>query len=352
MTRGRVDEVVFTVTGATATPTRGISLEEAGLTERAHLQEWVIAYPEILGPDVVIVTFEFDQWSAASSAPRDRLDVLGLGRDGRLVIAELKRGRAPDTVDMQAVKYAAMASRFGEDTLAEQHARSWNSRHPDDPITETQAADRLRAHSDVGLSPEILAQPRIVLLAEDFPASVTATAVWLNEMGVELSLRRYQAYRTLQDEIVLTVSQLYPVPEVGAFEVAPRARSSRARANDLPEVPWSPEDLAILAPIANAVTLAIMDVGSESPGAWIAASDVYGRAGVEWQSAAGQLGGFGLTCRSRFSRSNPPFDREWGAGGQPQVYYRVSVDTARLWHSVIASTNVSPQNDGERLPND
>ena len=39
------------------------------------------------------------------------------------MVAELKRDRAPETVEMQAIKYAAMASRFTEDTLVEQHAR-------------------------------------------------------------------------------------------------------------------------------------------------------------------------------------------------------------------------------------
>ena len=36
----------------------------------------------------------------------------------------------------------------------------------------------------------------MVLLAESFPPSVTATAVWLNERGVDLTLMRYQAYKT------------------------------------------------------------------------------------------------------------------------------------------------------------
>jgi hypothetical protein len=36
---------------------------------------------------------------------------------------KLKRDRPPDTVEMQAAKYAAMASRLTEDTIVEQYAR-------------------------------------------------------------------------------------------------------------------------------------------------------------------------------------------------------------------------------------
>jgi len=43
-------------------------------------------------------------------------------RDGQLVVVELKRDRAPDTVDMQALKYAALVSRFTRDQLDKVHA--------------------------------------------------------------------------------------------------------------------------------------------------------------------------------------------------------------------------------------
>ncbi len=90
------DEIVFEVRDSTATRAEPVSLEEAGLREREHLQEWVIANPDVLGEGVLIVTIEYSRWVTQSgSAERDRLDVLGLGTDGRLVVAELKRGRAP-----------------------------------------------------------------------------------------------------------------------------------------------------------------------------------------------------------------------------------------------------------------
>ena len=77
----------------------------------------MLAHPEIQGPDVMIVAFEFDRWRGSTSGERerDRLDVLGLGTDGRLVVAELKRDRAPETVNMQAIKYAAMTFRTMDD---------------------------------------------------------------------------------------------------------------------------------------------------------------------------------------------------------------------------------------------
>ena len=113
-----VSERVYSIKEGTAVPLETVSLAEAGLRERQDLQEWVLARPEILGPDVMVIAFEFDHWqNSKGDRQRDRLDVLGLDADGRLVLAELKRDDAPDTVEMQAIKYAAMASRFTEADL-------------------------------------------------------------------------------------------------------------------------------------------------------------------------------------------------------------------------------------------
>lgn len=94
------DELVFSITKTAATPLVGVELASQKFLERTHLQEWVLQQPEIIGEEVLIITFEFDQWNATGGpAPKDRLDVLGLDSDGRLVVAELKRGRVPDAVD-------------------------------------------------------------------------------------------------------------------------------------------------------------------------------------------------------------------------------------------------------------
>ena len=98
------EDLVFTVQPGVARRAGPISLEDAGFRERADLQEGVRENPEILGDGVRIVTFEFGAWEARDGQAADRLDLLGLADDGRLLVAELKRGPAPSTVEMQAVK--------------------------------------------------------------------------------------------------------------------------------------------------------------------------------------------------------------------------------------------------------
>lgn len=144
---------------------------------------------------------------------------------------------------------------------------------------------------------------------------------------------RYQAYRIASDQIVLPVSRLYPVPEVADFEVAPHS-NAKAKAATLPELPWSEQDLEELAGIANATTIAILDLCALSPNTWIPASAVYAQADVSVASGTGQLGGAGLTARSRFKRRNPPYEREWSADGLNQACYRTGAEQAQVWCQV------------------
>lgn len=230
-------ERLFTVDGSVATPATPISLAEAGLKERSDLQEWVLAHPEILGPDVKIISFEFDRWRSSSGAAQlDRLDVLGLDTEGRLVVTELKRDRAPDTVEMQAIKYAAMASRFTEDVLVE-HYRLFRKRYASVDLDEEAASEELVAHAGE-LDPDQLRQPRIVLVAGSFPPVVTSTVVWLSEMSLEITLQQVQAYRVFGDRTVVSVTQLFPIPDVEEFTVSPQkaevlaAKENRKRSRE------------------------------------------------------------------------------------------------------------------------
>jgi hypothetical protein len=260
---------------------------------------------------------------------------LGLGVDGRLVLAELKRGRAPDTVDLQAIKYAAMASRFDEETLVKLHSEFLDRRETGSRLTETEIAEKLNNHVTTGLSPEDLLSPRIVILAEDYSPTVTSSVVWLNEQGVDITLKQYKAYSTSSGETILTVSQYYPTSEVADFEVTPRLRRTRADSPvQMPEKVWAIEDLELLLALPFEVPHAVMDLCSECPNEWIGSGTVYEKAGVEQKAGMGKLAGFGFSVRRRFGRSNPPWSSEWAKGGVSQQYYSVDPDIAALWHKL------------------
>lgn len=232
------DEMLFTMAGSVATPAQTVSLEEAGLANRADLQEWLAANPEILGPAVKIVTFDLEggggSVSVSGSGPgHDRLSVLGLDHDGRLVVADLKWGRSSDT-DVGAVKLAAQASRLLPESLADHYARFHSRRHS--PMTADEALAELQAHAP-DLSQELLRRPRIVLMARDFSSTLMSSVVWLNEVGLDLTLLQVSAFRTYTgglsggaDAPMISVKQVFPLRDVEDFTISPERALAREAA--------------------------------------------------------------------------------------------------------------------------
>lgn len=220
------DERVYSVNSDGAVPARPVGLAEVGLRERQDLQEWVLSHPEILGPGIKIVTLEFDRWQTTSGDRQlDRLDVLGLDTDGRLVLAELKRDRAPDTVQLQAIKYAAMASRFTETELSAYHQRFLTARG--ETVSDEEALEALVEHAGE-LDAEMLRRPRIVIVAGSYTPTTTASVVWLTEMGLDITLQQAQAYQVASGELVITVSQVFPIPDVEEFTISPMRAEVRS----------------------------------------------------------------------------------------------------------------------------
>lgn len=228
------DEMLFTMAGSVATPAQMVSLEEAGLSNRADLQEWLAANPEILGPAVKIVTFDLDGPGGSSGTGSDRLSVLGLDQDARLVVAELKWGRTSDS-DVGAIKLAAQASRMLPESLAESYAR-FHSRSQF-ALSAEEALAELQAHAP-DLSSESLRRPRIVLLAREFSPVLTSSVVWLSEVGVDLRLVQVSAFRSYGggmnggvDAPMISVKQVYPLRDVEDFTISPERALAREAAD-------------------------------------------------------------------------------------------------------------------------
>lgn len=298
------EEQLFTVAGAIATAGEPVTLSEAGFTERAHLQEWIIANPGVLGSDVAVVTFEFDRWVSGGIAddPRDRLDILAIDSAGTLVVAELKRDKAAVTTELQALKYAAMASRFTIDTLAAAHAAHL-TRALGQTVSRDDALVALEDHAGGPLDVVVLRRPRVVLVAGDFPQTTTATAVWLSEMGVKVTLVRYQAYRTDMG-MVLTASTLWPIADVEEFTIAPQLLEAEqvARKQEARRIAATAVSRLVDADALKAGTPLVL-ITHEAPASvrtkveeWVAANPARGRAtwtatspkALRWEADGGE----------------------------------------------------------------
>lgn len=218
MRSGADGEAVFRVlAGGAAEPLEVVGLSEIGYKEREHLQAWVEENPEIVGPDLLLVTSELDRWAFGGARVLDRLDLLFLTTDGAPLVAELKRGEAPDTVDLQALKYAAYCSQMTVEDVVEAYGRR-------------RGAGREEARADVfehapSLSEDGLGPVRVRLLAEGFRPSVTTTVMWMHqELGLDIGCVRITARRLPDGSAVVSSRLILPPPAAEDYLVGVRRR--------------------------------------------------------------------------------------------------------------------------------
>jgi hypothetical protein len=141
------------------------------------------------------------------------------------------------------------------------------------------------ARDDKTLAIEALRQPRIVLLASSFPPVVTATAVWLREMGLDITLVRFQAFRT-DTETLVTVSQLLPV----STAVVPRGKV-RDAGQEYPAIPLSIGEFSTLASVwTNVGVRGPLELCARRAGEWVTRTEICEYTGRSRAELNGDLG--------------------------------------------------------------
>lgn len=210
---------VFTIDleNRTVEPIPSTGLSELGFRERADLQEWVIQYPEIVGEGLLVITSEFDGWQSKDSKVKERLDILFLDQQGAPVVAELKRDIATDTIDMQALKYAAFCSTLTVDELIEMYAKFHN-------VELDAARARVLEHAESLTNGELL-QVKVRLVARGFSPAVTSVVQWLWDQAVDIGCVEVDARSNGNGTAILTARQLLPLPEIADFLVRRRERA-------------------------------------------------------------------------------------------------------------------------------
>ena len=202
---------------------REVDFAQLGLRERQDIQEWVAANPTILGDDLLIIGKEFSEFDRTS----ERLDLLAVDRDGKLVIIELKRDDSGADVHWQAIKYASYFARATATDIINLLSRN-------DGISAEAAESKLQQHLGADDLNTLNHDQRIILASHRFAPEVTNAVLWLNEKAPGENLITCFKLTPYQDgdTLYLQSSRFIPVPDTEGLRVGLRDSSG----SDVPAI--------------------------------------------------------------------------------------------------------------------
>jgi hypothetical protein len=208
------------------------------ILERQDLEEWVIKKPEILGEDLLVISSELQNYEDIN----ERLDVLALDRDGKLVVIELKRDRADKTTDLQAIKYSSYIATFTAEDIQEEYRDFWKDRRNEEVTPEevgktftdflSDSDKELRDTEKGFIEFSLDDKPRIMLAAGNFGKEVTSPVLWLTqEYGVDFTCVELEAFQH-QERILINSRQIIPVPETEEYMAKRREKQEKQETSE------------------------------------------------------------------------------------------------------------------------
>lgn len=194
---------------------------KANVNERSDLQRLLRTQIEIISPGTLVIAEEFGDWVDS----KRRIDLLGIDREGNLVVIELKRTEDGGHMELQALRYAAMVSTMTFDRAVQAYELF---------LTNTESAIDARASMLGHLGWESEKEGdfgnvvRIVLASAEFSKELTTTVLWLNEQGLDIRCVRLKPYN-LEGRLLADVQQVIPLPEAEDYVVSIRDKEERKR---------------------------------------------------------------------------------------------------------------------------
>src|SRR2546421_5066507 len=158
-----------------------------GLRERGDLQRLLRGQVDVIAPDVLVISEEFGGWEDS----RRRIDLLGIDRDAKLVVIELKRTEDGGHMELQAIRYAAMVSKMTFEKAVDIYG-SYLSKNGSD--TDARAAILEFLELEEPKEDSFAQDVRIVLVSANFSKEVTTAVLWLNEHDLDIRCIRLTPY--------------------------------------------------------------------------------------------------------------------------------------------------------------
>lgn len=188
---------------------REVDFANLGLQER-DIQDWVVANSDILGDELLVVAKEFSDFDRT----KERLDLLAVDPDGKLVIIELKRDHSGADAHWQAIKYASYLRQATQEQIVQMLAAH-------ESLSKSEAADKLIDHMESDSLENLNHDQRIILASHRFAAEVTSAALWMNSKSRSENLITCIQITPYQDgdALYLQSNILIPVPGAEPYTI-------------------------------------------------------------------------------------------------------------------------------------
>ncbi len=206
------------------------------LTERDHLQEWIAEKPSSLGEPLLIIQKEFDGFAGTN----ERLDLLALDKDSRLVVIENKLDNSGKDVTWQAIKYASYCSTLSKKQIIkifaeylvknEQVAKDISDQEAEKRIKKFLGILSTMEDNDDAWDINVGANTqRIILVAGIFRKEVTSSVQWLSKYGLDIKCVKVTPYK-FEDYIMVDFDQVFPQEEMKDYLIRLEEKEKEASA--------------------------------------------------------------------------------------------------------------------------
>lgn len=196
------------------------SFSDLKLTERKHLQEWIAEEPSALGEDLLIIQKEFDGFSET----KERLDLLALDKQGRLVVIENKLDDSGKDVTWQAIKYASYCSSLSKQEILDIYSKYVGDRGKAiaNILDFYDVEDINEVELNVGDNTQ-----RIFFVAANFRKEVTSSVLWLSKFGLEIKCFKVTPF-TYNNSILIDFDQIIPIKDAEEYTIKMAAKTQEA----------------------------------------------------------------------------------------------------------------------------
>jgi len=212
---------IYHVTSDKLVPIENTTFAKQGIRERDDLQRLVREQINVISQDTLVISEEFGEWSES----RRRIDLLGVDKNGNLVVIELKRTEDGGWMELQAIRYAAMVSTLTFERVVgiyqdflRKHGKSDDAKESLLEFLELEEPDEDEFAQDV----------RIILASAEFSKEITSAVIWLNKQGLDIRCVRMMPYKD-GDKTLLDIQTVIPLPEAEEYQIQVREKQQRVR---------------------------------------------------------------------------------------------------------------------------